>query len=283
MGTYETITKLEALRKKMSTIHILMAAPLIFMIFFGMKNPGIEMMLFLVYALILLVMTKYIMSLNKEYKELYKQTFVAEVLTKEFDNVMYVWQEGFQEAYVRSFNVVKLGNRYSTEDYLSASYKGVHFEQADVTIKYHSSSGKHSHTTTYFKGRMFVFDFPNKNVASVRCFSSNFMYRASTKNQKIEMESVDFNKDFDVDAFYDHDAFYLLTPQLMNRITYLKSQYGNVAVILTGNKLMVAINMSSDAFDHVSINKKIDYPSEVEKIKKDVQVIKDIVDILAIY
>ena len=180
---------------------------------------------------------------------------------------------------MKFFNLVQLGNRFYTEDYLSAFYNGIHFEQSDVTVQYHTS-GKNSHTTTYFKGRMFVFDFPYKNVSSVRCFSNTFFYKAASNNQKIKLESGNFNKIFKTDAFYEHDAFYFLTPQMMERISALNAKYGNVAVHFMGNKLFVGINMKSDAFDH-DYTKKVDYMEEVAKMNQDTQVIIDIINTLS--
>ena len=220
-------------------------------------------------------------NVKKEFQQLYKQTFVVQALSQNFQNVNYMWESGFTQDAVRMFNLVQLGNRFYTEDYLSADYNGIHFEQADVTVQYHTS-GKNSHTTTYFKGRMFAFDFPYKNVASVRCLSNTFMYKASSKNKNIKLESSMFNKIFKTDAFYDHDAFYFLTPQMMERIEALNARYGNVAVHLMGNKLFVAINMKSDAFDH-NYNQKVEYLEEINKINNDMQVIVDIINTLSLY
>lgn len=283
MGAYDTINQLENLRKKLKSYNTLTFVPLLLILF-----PVLFPMLANLYPLIFIVFLAFAIAFSSrsrkvtvEFKRLYKETFVVQLLSEQFNDVVYNWESGLSLDYIRSFNVVRQGNRFKTEDYLCANYNGVRFEQADVTIQYHTS-GKNSHTTTYFKGRMFVFDFPYKNVASVRVLSDSFMYGANSKNKKVKLENVDFNKHFNTDAFYEHDAFYFLTPQMMERITMLNNRYGNVAVHLMGNKLLVAVNMSSDAFDH-NINKPIDYPTESRKIKADMQVIIDIINTLSIY
>lgn len=215
-------------------------------------------------------------------KKLYKDTFVVQLLKEHFDDVIYIWEKGFTKEAVRSMGLVKMGNRFHSEDYISASYKGVHFEQSDVTVKYHSS-GKNAHTTIYFKGRMFAFDYPAKKTMSIQIFSENFNYRGNPvsglKLQKVETENVQFNREYTVRAFDAHEAFYVITPQMMERIGYLKSRYHNIAIHFDNGRLYVGFNTNRDAFDIVT-GKPIDQESERARIFEDVSVIKEIINIL---
>ena len=279
MGIYDTINKLEELRKKVQMDTAIMICPMFFAAFLGIFSPQVTIILTIIALGLIFYGVKHSNEDKKKFKSLYKQTFVTQLLSERFENVYYSWESGFTQDAVKFFNLVQLGNRFYTEDYLSAFYNGIHFEQSDVTVQYHTS-GKNSHTTTYFKGRMFVFDFPYKNVSSVRCFSNTFFYKAASNNQKIKLESGNFNKIFKTDAFYEHDAFYFLTPQMMERISALNAKYGNVAVHFMGNKLFVGINMKSDAFDH-DYTKKVDYMEEVAKMNQDTQVIIDIINTLS--
>ena len=264
-----------------------MGVMFIFMIFafFGQTSTefqGIIMFTPFIMVCVGLALTQTNARLTKEYKKLYKETFVRAVLSETFDNVEYYWERGFDQQAVRGFALTRLGNIFRSEDYLRARYKGNNFEQADVTIKY-KTHGKNSHTTTYFKGRMFAFDVPEKSVVSVQVFSNNYLYRAGTiekfKMNKVQMESEHFNKEFDVNSMNMMDAFLVLTPQMMERIQKIKYTYGNVGMHFYRNKLYVGINMQGDAFDG-SLNRKIDYFTEKQATMRDVQVIKDIIDTL---
>ena len=279
MGIHDTIKKLEELRGKVQIDQVMTICPMFFMLFISLFKPQTLFLLVFVAVAMMLYGSKRLKEDKKNFKSLYKQTFVTQLLSERFENVYYSWESGFTQDAVKLFNLVQLGNRFYSEDYLSAFYNGIHFEQSDVTVQYHTS-GKNSHTTTYFKGRMFVFDFPYKNVSSVRCFSNTFFYKAASNNQKIKLESGNFNRIFKTDAFYEHDAFYFLTPQMMERISALNAKYGNVAVHFMGNKLFVGINMKSDAFDH-DYSKKVDYMEEVAKMNQDTQVIIDIINTLS--
>ena len=280
--------KLEELRKKQ---RVCAGVPLVFFIglffaSFAQASSGISrlapVIMLAACASLIYGFTK-MGAYSKEYKALYKSTFVTGILGEIFDNVFYDWEHGFTTQAVKEFGLVKLGNRFFSEDYISASYKGIHFVQADVKIQYHSSSGKSSHTTTYFSGRMFVFDNPLKKVFSVQAFSDNFRYRAGNpagfKMNKIELESVDFNRTFDVKAVQDIDAFYMLTPHMIESLMMIRNRDGNVGVHFSGDKICVGINCGMNAFDG-DINRPIDYNAEREQARKDSLVIINLIETL---
>lgn len=77
-----------------------------------------------------------------EYKKIYKESFVVGILNQVFDNVTYKYNDGLSENYVRQFGLVRMGNRYSSEDYIKASYKGIEFQQAQVKIKYEKKGNR---------------------------------------------------------------------------------------------------------------------------------------------
>lgn len=237
--------------------------------------------------------------IGKELKQIYKETFVAGTLSEMFDDVEYLWEQGFKREDMKHFALVTPGDSLHSEDLLRGSYKGIHFEQADVRIT-HTSGGKHRHTYVHFDGRMFAFDFP-LDIASVQIFSSNFGYPAPSpkklaeqkmnvytswgntgikKEERIELENVEFNRQFDVRASREHDAFYVLTPHMMEKIQNVHRKYGNVALHFDGQKVYMGFNTSNDAFDMNPNTKKVYYPEEKEKVRKEAEVIIEIIDAL---
>ena len=288
MGAYEIVQQLETMRKKKVMYTKLVVAcafsPMLLMFFAPMLGL-VELTPFLCMGIFffgVLYFSSKSGKITKEYKRLYKENFVVSVLNEVFDNVTYKYMDGFDQRYVKQFGLTRLGNRFRSEDYIRASYKGINFEQADVVIKYHSS-GKNSHTTTYFKGRMFVFDFPFKRVQSVQVFSEGYPYRATpvgnARMNKIEMESELFNKEFDVRSLDSMDAFYVLTPQMMEKIQIIRSQYNHVAMNFCGNKLYMGIWTSGNAFDGDD-RRKVNFVEEKEATLRDASVITGIIDAL---
>ena len=285
MELNEIINKLEAMRKRKNKYAIL-AISCIFIIMpvttvasFIADTLG-AIIGFVGVMVLMIVFLKLAGRDTNEYKRMYKENFVVGILNEVFDNVTYKYNSGLPEQDVRQFGLVKMGNRYSSEDYLKGSYNGIGFEQAEVTIKYDKNSDD---TQLRFKGRMIAFDFPFKEVKSVQVFSKSFHYRDTPKvsgvMQSVEMENTDFNKRFDVLAADPVDAFYVLTPQFMERVDFLKEKYMHVGMNFQGNKLYVGIWTSGDAFDG-DTTRTVNLLDEKATIMKDVRVITDIIDVL---
>lgn len=217
-------------------------------------------------------------------KKLYKELFVKGALEKNFQNVFYNPDWGFSKDDVKKFNLVKMGSDFSSEDYIKASYNGINFELSDVYVADTTSDGENSSTTIFFKGRMIIFNLSDKKVSYLRMFSNNFRYsavRRKDKPNKVDLESVEFNKEFSVYSENAHDVFYLLTPQYMERIQSLNARYKSIAINIWDNRVIFAFNEpKNDAFDASSVLKKIDYQNELAKIQADIDDIKVIINAL---
>ncbi|MCM1272055.1 MAG: DUF3137 domain-containing protein [Clostridium sp.] len=285
MGAYELVQKLEKLRKQINLSEGVMVAAFMVVVLcpFVLRSGSMYGMMsgiIILFIPVLLVCFFLVGKKRKEFNELYKGTFVNTVLGEFFENPQYNWDSGFTSRSVADFGLTRMGNRFSSEDYLQATYQGVHFEQADVRVQYHTS-GKNSHTTTYFSGRMFVFDFPKFDLLPIQVFDESFMYRAATaegfKMNKVNMESVEFNRCFDVKAAREHDAFYILTPHMMENIMDLKRKYSSVLFNFSSGRLYLGIECGMGAFD-ADMRRPINYAEEKEKMRRDVKVIIDIID-----
>lgn len=286
MGAYELVQKLEQLRKKFNEQMMISVVLMLVLIFcmgvLGGVSGGVgAFFMFVIVGMVMVYMGISSSKVRREFKELYKNSFVKTVLGEFFENPVYLWDKGFDKEAVKSFGISLMGNTYSSEDYLAGEYKGVKFQQADVSIKQVTHSGKHTSTTIYFIGRMFVFQFPKNDLLPVQVFSDRFSYRGKPvegwKMNKIKMEGVDFNKRFDVKAAREHDAFYVLTPQMMERLTFLEQRFGEVAFNFSGNVLYMGYKCDMNAFD-ANMSRPIDYSAEKDKIRGDIQVILDIID-----
>ena len=74
----------------------------------------------------------------------------------------------------------------------------------------------------------------------------------------------------------EHDAFYVLTPHLMEAILELeRTNPGTLALGFTGKKLFIAINNNRNTFE-LSLFSKID-TSTIDQLVRDLNVIKGIV------
>ncbi len=230
---------------------------------------------------------------EKELKTLYKDTFLNGMFNEFFDNARYMGTFGFTQHKVREFELHDLGESFESEDHLIGNYKGVHFEQADVHSWTYYPKREHDSTETYFYGRMFIFDLPVRGIQSVKVFNKlpldvntgDHRIRGSERN-RVEMESVQFNNAFSVYSEDAHDAFYVLTPPMMDRLMEIFDRYckiGNLALHnisfhFKDSKLYFTMECDNKAFDAGRF--PISYPDEKKKMEGDIQVIIDLIEAL---
>lgn len=291
MDTMQIVNQLDGLHKRYRQSMYLFAVPIVLLVIAYIGAPKMGAMagsmlagLMFVAAGCMFYASGRMSKINRQYQELYKNAFVISVLNQTFMDVQVNWESGFTRQNIEQMGLLKLGNRFDSEDLIHGVYEGVAFDQADVTIENVTGSGKNRHTTTYFKGRVFVFDLQKSDIRSVGIRSKDFQYYGNLNgfhHEDVKLESESFNREFKVMAAYPVDAFYVLTPQTMECVTDLHRRAGNVALRYLGNKLYVAVNTAGNAFDG-DIKKPFVYVDEINKIKGDCAVIIDIINRLRI-
>lgn len=288
MGAHELIQKLNSLRKqvllyryfplKAYMVALLLAIPAQIR---GTKADSRVTILLLAAATMMVVLTANDgTKVKKEYKTLYKEELIKSLIETMLDDAYYNWEGGLSSMEVATFGLAKLGNRFKTQDFLSGSYKGVHFRQADVTIANEMVVNDEKYYEIYFTGRMFEFTFKGKGVQNVKVLSNSYNSNLNLGDEIIDMESYTFNNAFDVYSPDPVDAFYILTPQVMERLKKLHEKYDKIGFRFGQGRLCVAIS-GLNAFD-ADCKEKLTYVGEYERVKKDIQVIKDIVEIVGL-
>lgn len=272
--------KIENLRSKKQSLTIIVGFSCVFMVLLFVRVTIISLILMPV----IIGGIKKIKAYNREIQKTYKDEFLYGILKEYFEDVVINWEHGFNREDVERIGLARMGNRFYSEDLISATYDGVCFRQSEVRIEDEHGSGDDKTIVTYFKGRMFSFEYDIKDIVSTMIYSKNYAIEGKglgLKYGKVEMESTEFNRDFNVKSARDIDAFYVLTPQMMEFITALKQRYGNIAVHFTPKRVYVAYNSNKNAFD-LDTRKRLDLGLEREKRAKDIEVIIDIIKTLKI-
>lgn len=227
-----------------------------------------------------------------ELKTLYKDTFLNGMFNEFFENARYMGTFGFSQHKVREFELYDIGEEFESEDHLSGMYKGVHFEQADVHSWTYYRKREHNQIETYFYGRMFIFDLPIHGIQSIKILNKlpldakNDRRIRNAENKRVEMESMQFNEAFSVYSEDAHEAFYILTPQMMERLMQMFHRYckineyafHNISFHFKGSKLYFTMECDNKAFDAGKF--PISYPDEKKKLEGDIQVIIDLIEAL---
>lgn len=286
----EKLTLLENKRKKAMLFSILMLIPFavafiaaIIAIFgdsFG--DSPIIIIILAVSMIIFLIFGGFSYKFFNEYKKFYKQNFVKLALEGMFDDLIYEPTKSISKSEIEATHIIRRGNKFSGDDYISASYHGVPFVHSDITIQQETSNGKNTTTTTYFKGKWMAFDFNkafSEYVIIVEKKGGAIIDKKT--NNKVEMESIEFNNKFKVYATDDHTAFYLITPQFLTSLERLRDNTnGQLILAFINGKLHIALHTNKNSLEpklFVKVDTKV-----INSIRDELKVITDFLDALAV-
>ena len=240
----------------------------------------------------IIVNTLITLNLKRQYRRSFKNEFVLKSLEGKFTDLHYDPDLGIPYSTIAATKMMRMGDRYHSEDYISAKYKDIKFEQSDIHIEeeHESTDSEGNTSTTYvtiFKGRWMIFDFNKEFKADVQIsqkgFGNSKVKRLFGKKEelfkKVYMESETFNKKFNVFAQDEHDAFYIITPSLMERIERLEQKNkGKLLFCFIKNKLHIGIYDNKDSFEPGSVFKPINEEEIIGKISNEIEVITQFVD-----
>ena len=229
---------------------------------------------------------------NKQFAAAFKQSVVLDSLSSVFTDLTFEPALGISREEIRETEMMQTGDRFSSNDLISGRYNGVPFRQSDVHIEEeHTDSEGHTSYTTIFRGRWMVFDFNKTFVSDLQVVGRHFganrrkgngffgLFASKEKKmEKIELENEAFNKQFTVYAHDTTEAFYLLTPHMMEAMLRLREGIGSpIMLLFFRGQLHVAVNNGKDAFEP-SLFRAYDPARETEAVFADTRVITSFVD-----
>lgn len=230
---------------------------------------------------------------KQEFIRAFKNTFVLKSLQSVFTDLVYEPEKGLDESIIRNTQMMNMGDRYSSNDFVSGKYKNINVVQADVHIEEeHESTDSDGHTSTtwvtIFRGKWMIFDFNKTFKANIQVSQKNFgnskikNWGQKVKYKKVMMEDQAFNNQFKTFAQDEHDAFYVLTPSLMEKIKELSGNIqGKLLFCFIDNKLHIGLQNGKDSFEH-SIFTEINEEKVTNEISQDIKIITNFVDELSL-
>ncbi len=242
---------------------------------------------FMVFGIIFLVVCIILCCSNhKNLNKLYKNEILSRVFSSTFDNYNYqpnshvrddlIWKSRLISR--QEVDIVRGG------DFISGSYKGVPFYQSFldlIRVEYTTDSEGHveRHEFSVFKGRWMCFEF-NKNFLTDIMVCERFKRGDTSGMTKVCLESEVFNKKFKTYAQSEHDCFYILTPQIMEKLLELEAQNpGAFMMSFQAGNLTIALANSKTSFS-VSTKGKYDIVKLCDNAMLEIKIITDIVDML---
>lgn len=262
-------TDLEAMNKR-AKINFIVC--LILAILFGTLIFTFSSDLFFAIFIAIFIAVIFNVALSVSIKKKYKDEIVPKILKKFLgDDIVYEPKGRFDKELLRDLNFFPC-TTYSCEDMISGIYKGIKFTTADISMT-HQSGGKNSTTVADFKGCMWVFEYNNKTINSrIDLYEKDYLKRHSLRKnglEKVEFEDIDFNNKIKTYASNAHDAFYVITPQIIDRLkNNINNISGDILYSIQENKLYLVISSSKNRMEFKRF--KNNYEELIESLKEDV-------------
>lgn len=187
-------------------------------------------------------------------KKQLNRAVIPQILSEYFEDVVYnpegtVPLDQVSEAFWGEYN------RHMGSDYIKCRYQGIDIEMSDLTLEKvttrtvtdeEGNTKEEEEVETLLHGQWMIFDFHKQLSANVRLL-------ANTKKRKdgIETENVAFNNKFRISSSSPHDAFYVLTPHMMEHILQVTANAGgNVDfMFMMDGKLHLAMHTHTNHFE----------------------------------
>lgn len=262
-------TDLEAMNKR-AKINFIVC--LILAILFGILIFTFSSDLFFAIFIAIFIAVIFNVALSVSIKKKYKDEIVPKILKKFLgDDIVYEPKGRFDKELLRDLNFFPC-TTYSGEDMISGIYKGIKFTTADISMT-HQKGGKNSTTVTDFKGCMWVFEYNNKTINSrIDLYEKDYLKRHSLRKnglEKVEFEDIDFNNKIKTYASNAHDAFYVITPQIIDRLkNNINNISGDILYSIQENKLYLVISSSKNRMEFKRFRNN--YEELIESLKEDV-------------
>lgn len=232
---------------------------------------------------------------KKKFHVAYKEDILKKALyvyspELEFSPEYGIGEQEFNNSYLFD----KLPDRYYSEDYMKAKVEKTAFYFSEVHAEYktetHTKNGKQTHWHELFKGLLFVADF-NKNflgttIVRPKDFGFNFSQWTGLKffqkssNSIIQLENVDFMKEFVCYGTDQVEARYILTPKLMDEILALNARCSStISLSFVNSHMYIAFPLRNNYFDaslFQNLIKSKNLENDLEVIDFVFQIIEDL-------
>ena len=188
---------------------------------------------------------------NLSFKSKYVQQVISSI--EGLEKLEYVPKGGFTWDDVRNAAAVNCGDKryYDSEDLLMGEYENIRFQISDVCTRKMVRMSKKNRVEEIFSGQMIClvqFDDTKRSNGHIQIFEKKFMSNMIgwKAENEIHTENEIFNSRFSVFAYDEHNAYYILTPQRMEKIMYFADvMNGQVSFVFRDEKLFVAVRRDS--------------------------------------
>lgn len=141
-------------------------------------------------------------------------------------------------------------------DYIKATYRGLNIELSDIELinaeeNIDAEGNVDRSENTVFRGQWLICDFGKELSGEVHISGKSKKSYGISINGNVKMENERFNKQFFVSAQNPEEAYYILTPHMMEYILSMSEKSGGTVYMsfLRGGKLHIAVQTGRDFFE----------------------------------
>ena len=140
------------------------------------------------------------------------------------------------------------GDVFKSEGELQGTYRGINVRLQDLSVtRLIHNSNNTTDTEIVFDGVVARVSPLNKKIDSqilvIENRFSNAIFSIMKQENKCEMEDENFNKTYDVFSTSQHDCFYILTPQVIQKLQELANYFqGKIDIRITSNEILFCVN-----------------------------------------
>ena len=219
-------------------------------------------------------------------KEQLSRSVVPQVLSEIFDDVEYDAYRHISPEVIHASGAFPFAyDKVSGGDYIKASYRGVGLELCDLMLEEEvrttstDSDGNSTSDTSnriVFVGQWLILDFHKELSADLGVFEG-----LRKQYDQIETENAEFNKRYGISCDSVHDAFYILTPNMMEHIMAMDRRAGGKVYLrfLREGKIHVAVHSRRDHFEVGNLN-DANLATLQLKFRSEVRYVTELIDAL---
>ena len=176
------------------------------------------------------------------------------IVNEVLDNAIYAAPYRLSDEIIVSSHMVlpQPYDKISGSDFINGEYKGLLLKMSDIDLTRRVSTGDDEETDErVFDGQWLMCDFGKALSGEVHVSQITKSMPDSVKRQRIRMENEQFNEKFVVTADDPEEAFYVLTPHMMEYILSLEKKNKGIIYMsfLRDGKFHIAVNSGEDFFE----------------------------------
>lgn len=251
-------------------LFIIAVSFLIFIFFLRISENNVVISFFTTFTFYLFLYFICYAKITKKFKKDFKNQVMPNLIKEIDENLFYK-----PESYITfdEFNSPKLYDYpqdYTGNDFIYGNIDGIDIKFSDIYATRKIENDGKTDIETIFKGIFFLAEF-NKNFTSKTYVISNLMHCCSFDiGDRAYMDNAEFQKEFKTYTNDQINARYILSPNLMEKILKIKELFKvPINLCFMDNKIYIYIEFNSDQFEANPFVSLIGSNSIVEKYKKE--------------